>query len=147
MNETLDFGFYLQRAAFLVDQISRVALEKNADILLQQFLILDLLSSATESQNQQTLSNKLGITKGAVSKQLDVMEKLGWVKRTTSDHSRREYIILTTTEGSKKLSQARKALTEVGQPIVDGLGAKSFPVLVKKLHELCLLLDPEEKVY
>lgn len=75
------------------------------DLTENQFRILDALSCGKMSDSggfsQKLLVQVTGFPKHQITRNLDILEKRGWLRRTDDQHSRRCKNIILTKEGSK----------------------------------------------
>jgi MarR family transcriptional repressor of emrRAB len=72
------------------------------------FQVLDYLSRCNRfSDSPAALTNYLGMTRGTVSQTLQLLEKKGYIKKTTDSNDRRMVHLSLLDEGETMLSEAR----------------------------------------
>ncbi|WP_314589038.1 MarR family transcriptional regulator [Paenibacillus terrigena] len=82
------------------------------------------------------LAEHLGITKQAVSKMVDYLEKSGYVIRQTHPHDKRGKIIVLTERGWLVMKAKEEILAEVEQRWIDNIGAERMQMLKEDLTKL-----------
>lgn len=79
------------------------------DVSVSQCVTLQLLlASETDSSS---LAEQTGVTKGAVTRLIDGLEKRGWVSKTPDEHDGRRTVLSLTSDGEKKANELQQ-LTE-----------------------------------
>ncbi|MGG0274926.1 MarR family winged helix-turn-helix transcriptional regulator [Bacillus rhizoplanae] len=82
------------------------------------------------------LAEYLGITKQAVSKMVDSLEKSGYVMRQTHPTDKRGKIIVLTERGWLAVKAKDKILTEIEQRWIEKIGAERMQMLKEDLTKL-----------
>lgn len=82
------------------------------------------------------LAEYLGITKQAVSKMVDYLEKSGYVMRQTHPTDKRGKIIVLTEQGSLVVKAKEEILTEIEQRWIESIGAERMRMLNEDLTKL-----------
>ncbi|MGG0238148.1 MarR family winged helix-turn-helix transcriptional regulator [Bacillus rhizoplanae] len=82
------------------------------------------------------LAEYLGITKQAVSKMVDYLEKSGYVMRQTHPTDKRGKIIVLTERGWLAVKAKDKILTEIEQRWIENIGAERMQMLKEDLTKL-----------
>jgi DNA-binding MarR family transcriptional regulator len=82
------------------------------------------------------LAEYLGITKQAVSKMVDSLEKSGYVMRQTHPTDKRGKIIILTERGWLAVKAKDKILTEIEQRWIEKIGAERMQMLKEDLTKL-----------
>lgn len=82
------------------------------------------------------LAEYLGITKQAVSKMVDYLEKSGYVMRKTHPTDKRGKIIVLTERGWLVVQAKEKILTEIEARWIENIGAERMQMLKEDLTKL-----------
>jgi DNA-binding MarR family transcriptional regulator len=82
------------------------------------------------------LAEYLGITKQAVSKMVDYLEKSGYVMRQTHPTDKRGKIIVLTERGWSVVEVKEKILTEIEGRWIENIGAERMQVLKEDLFKI-----------
>ncbi|CAM3670735.1 MarR family winged helix-turn-helix transcriptional regulator [Mesobacillus zeae] len=82
------------------------------------------------------LAEHLGITKQAVSKMVDYLEKSGYVIRQTHPTDKRGKIIVLTEQGWLVVKAKEEILTEIEQRWIEIIGAERMQMLKEVLTKL-----------
>ncbi|HWI46722.1 MAG TPA: MarR family transcriptional regulator [Rummeliibacillus sp.] len=82
------------------------------------------------------LAENLGITKQAVSKMVDYLEKSGYVMRQTHPTDKRGKIIVLTERGWSVARAKEKILTEIEERWSEKIGTKQIQMLKEDLSKL-----------
>ncbi|MBU3105109.1 MarR family winged helix-turn-helix transcriptional regulator [Clostridium gasigenes] len=82
------------------------------------------------------LAEYLGITKQAVSKMVDYLEKSGYVMRKTHPTDKRGKIIVLTERGLLVMKAKEEILTDIEQRWIENIGAKRMQMIKEDLMKL-----------
>ncbi|UOK49449.1 MarR family transcriptional regulator (plasmid) [Bacillus tropicus] len=82
------------------------------------------------------LAEYLGITKQAVSKMVDYLEKSGYIMRKTHPADKRGKIIVLTERGWLVVQAKEKILTEIEGRWIENIGAERMQMLKEDLTKL-----------
>ncbi len=82
------------------------------------------------------IAEYLGITKQAVSKMVDYLEKSGYVMRQTHPTDKRGKIIVLTERGLLVMKVKEEILTEIEQRWVENIGTERMQMLKEDLTKL-----------
>jgi DNA-binding MarR family transcriptional regulator len=94
-----DLMRYLRKVVLLSERIGdRVAL-REIGMRRAPYLILRTIAEAEGPPSQQALAGRLSLTKGAVSRQIELLWKNGWLKVEGAPNSRRENTLSLTPKG------------------------------------------------
>jgi DNA-binding MarR family transcriptional regulator len=112
-----EFGYYLHRVAALLNKRGDTMFRDHLGISLRQFLLLRLIEMGAPTPSQQTIAERLGIAKSAVSRHIDIARQNGWIDVGVSAESRRQHSVTLTEAGQQLLIRAQ---TLLGQTEADG---------------------------
>ena len=92
--------YLVRRVAGLMDRSGEVLFRGELNISLAQYLVLSVVDAHPGQLNQQAVADRLGLTKGTISRQIENAVAAGLMTVETSPHSRRENTVALTSEGT-----------------------------------------------
>jgi DNA-binding MarR family transcriptional regulator len=99
----------------------------------------ELHCTADHRLQMLTLADRLGVTRGGLTKIIDRLVERGWVIRDRPAHNRREVHVLITDDGSRVLRQARpvyiRLLTQTLGAHLDDAALDDLAAAMGKLHQ------------
>lgn len=99
-SDIADLWFLVRKSTLLMDRGGDAMLHQELGISLAQYLVLSIVDAHPGSFNQQSVADLLGLTKGTVSRQIEIARNAGWLTTTISATSRREKIVALTPAGT-----------------------------------------------
>jgi DNA-binding MarR family transcriptional regulator len=90
----------VRRAAAVSERQGEALFRTELGISLPQFLVLSVVDAHPGALNQQTVADRLGLTKGTVSRQIEQAVAAGLMHVAPSAVSRRENVVTLTREGT-----------------------------------------------
>lgn len=105
----MDLLHQLHKIVFTVDKAADEILTKNINLTFSQFLILIAVTFKPKC-SQKDIAKFLNVTEAAISRQILLLEKQGYITIYINKENRRENIITITKLGTKKRTQAEKLL-------------------------------------
>lgn len=99
-DETATLWFLVRQVATRMDRAGDALYRAGVGVSLAQFLVLSVVDAHPGPLNQQAIADRLGLTKGTVSRQIDLAVQAGRMTVETAHHSRRENVIRLTAEGT-----------------------------------------------
>lgn len=137
MNETLQpheaIFYLLQHTGDMLERQLDQALQEQLGIGMSQYRILALLTEGTE-QGQRIVAHNLGQTEAAVSRQVGLLGKKGYIQGRINEKNRRQHLIAITPKGVKLLEAARLAIARNLEPLDSPIPGKQQ----KQLQELLI---------
>ncbi|MFE5588387.1 MarR family winged helix-turn-helix transcriptional regulator [Kitasatospora sp. NPDC056531] len=94
------FWYLTRRVAGLMDRNGEALFQRELGISLAQFLVLSVIDAHPGPLSQQQVADRLGLTKGTVSRQIDNAVSAGLVTVQPSPRSRRENAVFLTPAGT-----------------------------------------------
>lgn len=139
-------AFILERMYHLSLKLKRVMMEKFDDSLISkgEFVALQVISRFGGDPDMTTtsvLSEKLGISKPAVSQMANALEEKGYIERSVNPNDRRHVRMLLTQQGRKMLERQERLLCDEFGGVFDRLGAEDAERLMELLEKCANLLD------
>jgi DNA-binding MarR family transcriptional regulator len=92
--------FLVHRVAGLMDRAGEALFRRELNTSLAQFLVLSVVDAYPGDLNQQAIADRLGLTKGTVSRQIDNAVAAGLMTVQVSQRTRRENHIALTPVGT-----------------------------------------------
>ncbi|GAA1963207.1 MarR family winged helix-turn-helix transcriptional regulator [Agromyces allii] len=99
-DEQAQLWYLIRRVAGLLDRTGDALFRRELDISLAQFLVLSVVDAHPGPLNQQAIADRLGLTKGTVSRQIEQAVAAGLMTAETSAHNRREKALGLTAAGT-----------------------------------------------
>ncbi len=107
-----------------------------------QLGILFLLKEDNNS-TMSYISNVLELDNSAITRSIDRLEKLGYVRRIMNSNDRREYAIELTDEGLLEIQKAQKIIKEINSFIENKIKKERLTVFKEVLDELNTIVRQE----
>ena len=117
-----------RRVAGLMDRSGEALFRSTLGISMAQFLVLSVVDAHPGRLNQQAVADRLGLTKGTVSRQVDAAVAAGLMTVEVSPESRREHLVALTPQGTRLVRRCdrlvdREKLTAMPQVSAADLAA------------------------
>lgn len=113
---------------------SRLADEGFDDLRPQHGAILAHLDD--EGCRAVELARRSGLHKQVVSKLLDELERLGYVRREPDPHDRRAKLILPTARGLEQTRRSDAIVQEIESALAEEIGAERYTTFKEELKEV-----------
>ena len=110
-DDSAQLWFWIHQVSGLLDRWGDAMLRANLSVSLARFLVLSVIDAHPGALNQQAIADRVGLTKGSVSRQIAAGVTAGLVRVEPSPHSRREKLV--------ELTEAGKQLVRKGDELVD----------------------------
>lgn len=110
-----------------------------------QFCFLKLIATNSDIQVGE-LARSLGVSAAASSKNVDKLERLGLVSRSSSSEDRRAILLSASADGRQLVREYERLKTSQLAPVIEALGSEKTEVLCDLLEEVCLGLLTRETV-
>lgn len=105
----------VRRAAAVSERQGEALFRAELGISLPQFLVLSVIDAHPGALNQQRVAERLGLTKGTVSRQLEQAVGAGLVRVSPSAVSRRENVVELTEAGNALVRRGDAVFAEAQQ--------------------------------
>lgn len=150
MHETLQpheaIFYLLHHTGDMLERQLDQTLQEQLGIGMSQYRILALLSEGME-QGQRVVAQNLGQTEAAVSRQISLLGKKGYIQGRINEKNRRQHLIAITPKGLKLLEAARHAMARSLAPLDRSIPDKQQ----KQLQELLVAVHswtcPKDRVH
>lgn len=123
-----------RRTARVVTRHYDAALEKSG-VTATQLPLLAAIRSGTNT-SITALAYTLDLERSTISRELDVLERLGLIATTGSTDDRRATKLELTPRGERTLAAAHRAWQRAHEAIVKAVGRKSYEALLAETREL-----------
>jgi DNA-binding MarR family transcriptional regulator len=92
--------YLVRRVAAVMDRQGDALCHRELGISLAQFLVLSVVDAYRGPLSQQAIADRLGLTKGTVSRQIDAAATAGLMSVQVAPHTRRENAVALTKAGT-----------------------------------------------
>jgi DNA-binding MarR family transcriptional regulator len=140
-DEFADLWFLVRRVAAQMDRSGEALFRDQLGISLPQFLVLSIVDAYPGEIHQQTVADRLGLTKGTVSRQIDLAAAAGLMKVEVSAQSRRKNVVTLTKAGTTLVRRGDALLAKTQAMTVPVFKAADLKTAVRVLRELTQALD------
>lgn len=114
-----------------------------SEIMMLKMINID--TSKTEGVTISTLSERLEITKSAVSQMINVLEDKGYVERITTKSDRRIVYVRLTEMGEQSLEKSLQSLLKSLNQVFEKMGEEDTEILFRLLNKLYLIVSDYKK--
>jgi len=111
--------FLVRRAAGLLDRASDALLRSELDVSMAQFLVLSVVDAHPGELSQTWVAQRLGLTKGTVSRQIERAVAAGLMTAQVSRRSRRENTLALTRAGKTLVRRGDAIVVEAQRALPD----------------------------
>lgn len=118
-DDLANLWYLIRRLAALMDRDANALCRKELGISFAQFLVLSVVDAYPGHLSQQAIADRLGLTKGTVSRQIDSAVAAGLMTVQVAPHTRRENAVALTKAG-KALVQKGDALMQESRAAMSG---------------------------
>jgi DNA-binding MarR family transcriptional regulator len=99
-DELATLWYLVRRVAGLMERRGEALFRRELGISLPQFLVLSIVDAYPGPLSQQAVADRLGLTKGTVSRQIDQAVAAGLMTVGVAEHTRREHAVALTEAGT-----------------------------------------------
>ncbi|HEY8909557.1 MAG TPA: MarR family transcriptional regulator [Desulfosporosinus sp.] len=114
-----------------------------SEIMMLKMINLD--TSQNEGVTISTLSERLEISKSAVSQMINVLEDKGYVERITTKNDRRIVYVRLTESGEQSLEKSLQSLLKHLNQVFDKMGEEDTETLLELLNKLYIIVSDYKK--
>jgi DNA-binding MarR family transcriptional regulator len=141
-DELATLWYLIRRAAGLMDRQGDALFRRELGISLAQFLVLSVVDAHPGPLSQQAVADRVGLTKGTVSRQIDHAAAAGLMTVRVAAHTRREHAVALTKAGTA-LVRRGDTLTQTSRAtMLDAIDPKDLTAAVHALGALLRALGP-----
>jgi DNA-binding MarR family transcriptional regulator len=133
--------YLVRRVAGLMDRAGEALFRRELGISLAQFLVLSVVDAHPGPLNQQAIADRLGLTKGTVSRQIDNAVSAGLIQVRVSQRTRRENTVALTDAGTDLVRRGDLAFQDSRRSILPGVDAAATKSAIHVLAAMNHALD------
>lgn len=133
--------YLIRRVAGSMDRQGEAVFRRELGISLAQFLVLSVVDAHPGPLSQQAVADRLGLTKGTVSRQIEAAAAAGLITVQTAPHTRRENAVALTGAGTALVRKGDKLTEHSRAAISDAIEPDQLPIVLAALHGLLGALD------
>jgi DNA-binding MarR family transcriptional regulator len=133
--------YLVRRVAGLMDRTGEALFRRELGISLAQFLVLSVVDAHPGPLNQQAIADRLGLTKGTVSRQLDNAVNAGLMSVQPSPHTRRENTVRLTEAGTDLVRRGDVIFQQARDTVLPPLAPRDVTTVVRVLGSMNAALE------
>ncbi len=127
------FWFLVRRVSALMDRSGEALFRSELHISLAQFLVLSVVDAHPGPLNQQAIAERVGLTKGTVSRQIENAVSAGLMTVEVSAHSRRENSVSLTQTGTDLVRRGDVLFQKSRKAALPALDADDLAAAIRTL--------------
>jgi DNA-binding MarR family transcriptional regulator len=131
-----------RRVAGLMDRSGEALLRPALGISMAQYLVLSVVDAHPGRINQQAVADRLGLTKGTVSRQIDAAVAAGLMSVETAAHNRRENVVSLTPAGTDLVRRGDAAFEREKAEALPAVAPDDMRTAIRVLAALNTALAP-----
>ena len=140
-HEFAELWFLVRRVTAQMDRSGDALFRDRLGISLPQFLVLSIVDAYPGEIHQQAVADRLGLTKGTVSRQIDLAVAAGLITVEVSSTSRRKHVVTLTRAGTALVRRGDTLLAKTQAATVPAFKPVDLTTTVRVLRELTQALD------
>jgi DNA-binding MarR family transcriptional regulator len=135
-DEQAQLWYLIRRVAGLLDRTGDALFRRELDISLAQFLVLSVVDAHPGPLNQQAIADRLGLTKGTVSRQIEQAVTAGLMDVQPSSQNRRENALSLTAAGMDVVRRGDALYADARRTTLPAADAADIGTTLRVLGEL-----------
>lgn len=100
-----------------------------------------------KNSNVKMMANEFDISSPAVSKTVSILERKGYLTRTTDKDNRRSVIIVPTKEGEEAFQRSKEKMDAFSKKVSDQLEKDEKETLIRLLNKYYTITKKELSIY
>ena len=132
----------IRRAASTMDRQGEALFRSELGISLPQFLVLSVVDAHPGPLSQQAVADRLGLTKGTVSRQIDHAAENGLMTVEVAAHTRREHALALTAAGTAVVRRGDALMRRSRQAMEAAIDPGDVGAALRALRGLLGALEP-----
>ena len=141
-DELATLWFLIRRTASAMDRRGEALFRSELGISLAQFLVLSVVDAHPGPLSQQAVADRLGLTKGTVSRQIDQAVANGLMRVELAAHTRREHALSLTAAGTDVVRRGDALMRGSREEIETAIDAGDVDAATRVLRGLLGALEP-----
>jgi DNA-binding MarR family transcriptional regulator len=134
--------YLIRRVADLMNRQGETLFRRELGISLGQFLVLSVVDAYPGPLSQQAVADRVGLTKGSVSRQIDHAVAAGLMTVRVASHTRRENAVALTEAGTALVRRGDALIEADRAAMLDAIDPEEFTAAVHVLGGLMKALEP-----
>lgn len=134
--------YLIRRVAGVMDRQGEALFRRELGISLAQFLVLSVVDAHPGPLSQQAIADRVGLTKGSVSRQIDHAAAAGLMTVRVASHTRRENAVALTEAGKALVRQGDALFQGSRSAMVAAVDPQELTGAVHVLARLLRALEP-----
>lgn len=131
----------VRRVAGLMDRTGEATFRRELGVSLAQFLVLSVVDAHPGPLNQQAIADRLGLTKGTVSRQIDNAVAGGLMQVQASPRTRRENTIALTAAGTDLVRRGDLVFRDARHNVLPDIDPADMAAAIRVLAAMNTSLD------
>jgi DNA-binding MarR family transcriptional regulator len=140
-DELATLWYLIHRVASLMDRRSEALFRRELGISMAQFLVLSVVDAYPGTLSQQTVADRVGLTKGTVSRQIDHAVAAGLMTVRVAEHTRRENAVALTEAGTALVRKGDALAQSSRDAMLDGAEPQELAATINLLRGMLRALD------
>jgi DNA-binding MarR family transcriptional regulator len=128
--------YLVRRVASLMDRSGEALFRNELGISLAQFLVLSVVDAHPGPLNQQAIADRLGLTKGTVSRQIDNAVRAGLMTVEAAAHTRRENSVSLTRAGTDLVRRGDALFQKSRDALVSAVAPQDLQAAIRALDAM-----------
>jgi DNA-binding MarR family transcriptional regulator len=133
--------YLVHRVASLMDRQSEALFRRELGISMAQFLVLSVVDAHPGALSQQAVADRVGLTKGTVSRQIDHAVAAGLMTVRVAEHTRRENAVALTEAGTALVRKGDAFTQSSRDAMLDGADPQELAATISLLRGMLRALD------
>jgi DNA-binding MarR family transcriptional regulator len=140
-DELANLWYLVRRVAGLMDRQGEALFRRELGISLAQFLVLSVVDAHPGTLSQQAVADRLGLTKGTVSRQIEAAAAAGLMTVRVAAHTRRENAVALTKTGTALVRKGDALFHGSRAAILDAIDPADLTAAVRVLRGVQAALE------
>ncbi len=140
-DELATLWFLVRRLAGLLDRQGEAWCRSELGVSFAQFLVLSVVDAHPGALSQQAVAERLGLTKGTVSRQIDHAVTAGLMTVQVAPHTRRENVVALTSEGTALVRRGDALFEQSRAELLDAVEPQQLTAALRVLQGLRRTLE------
>jgi DNA-binding MarR family transcriptional regulator len=141
-DELATLWYLVRRVGALMDHQGEAVFRRELGVSLAQFLVLSVVDAHPGPLSQQAVADRVGLTKGTVSRQIDQAVAAGLMTVRVAPHTRRENAVALTEAGTNLVRRGDKLAQGSRAAMLDAVDPADLTTAVRVLGGLLQALEP-----
>lgn len=141
-DEFATLWYLIRRVAGALDRQGDAVFRQELGVSLAQFLVLSVVDAHPGPLSQQAVANRVGLTKGTVSRQIDHAVAAGLMNVRVAEHTRRENAVALTEAGTALVRKGDALTLTTRAAMQDEIDPRELTAAIRVLGGMLKALEP-----